>query len=59
MNGDRSERPDPRKKFADARYETCKVCGREWNISTMTVIGCHGYTCPGCRDRRKKKGAKA
>ena len=39
---------DPRRKYEDARFETCKVCGREWNVSKHLVIDWRGYTCPQC-----------
>lgn len=55
MNGDRRPKPNPRRKFADARFETCKVCGLEWNISIKAAIDWHGYTCPRCRGSKRKE----
>lgn len=45
----------PRLKFADARFETCKYCGIDWNISAKAVIDPNGYLCPRCRDKRRRE----
>lgn len=56
MNGNRKPRPGPSRRYADARFEICKGCGRDWNVSVKARIGRDGYRCPGCRG--SKKGAK-
>ena len=33
---------------AGHRYETCAVCGREWNIALEQRISPAGYVCPSC-----------
>ena len=37
-----------RRKNPQARYEICKDCGREWNISIEQKIPLGGYLCPHC-----------
>lgn len=34
-----------------ARYETCRECGLEWNVSKQAVIPWSGYLCPVCRGK--------
>lgn len=43
------------KRFEDARYETCKVCGSEWNVSKDARIDWRGYMCPRCRQQERNK----
>ena len=43
------KKPNPRRKYADARFEVCKVCGLDWNVSKLAVIDRRGYLCPKCR----------
>lgn len=53
-----SRRPaEPRKptRREGTRYETCKDCGLEWNVSKQLVIDWRGYLCPRCRERRRKE----
>lgn len=52
MKGNRRPKPRPMKRSPGARYETCKVCGLDWNISIKTVIGKRGYRCPRCSGRQ-------
>lgn len=37
-----------------ARYETCKECGREWNVSIKAEIPWTGYLCPQCREKFRR-----
>lgn len=48
----------PRPKRPGLRYETCRVCLNEWNVSKYTVVKASGYICPKCRDKqiRSKTG---
>lgn len=38
-----------------ARYETCRECGLEWNVSRQAAIPWSGYLCPRCRGKRRKE----
>lgn len=38
----------------NARYETCKECGLEWNVSKQAVIPWYGYRCPWCRAKYRR-----
>lgn len=40
---------------AKQRYEKCKKCGSEWNVSINAKIPKKGYVCPNCRKQRVKK----
>ena len=31
------------------RYETCRECGKKWNVSKLAVVPMNGYLCPRCR----------
>ena len=33
----------------ERRYETCKMCGRSWNVSVYLEEHIDGYLCPRCR----------
>lgn len=37
------------------RYETCRECGQEWNVSKTAIIPHNGYICPRCRRNEKKE----
>ena len=55
MNGDRKpENPKDRKREG-ARYETCKDCGLEWNVSRQAVIDWRGYLCPRCINKLRRE----
>ena len=41
------------------RYEVCVACGKEWNIARDQEIPKGGYLCPHCREKKKKKPARA
>ena len=43
-------------RFEDARYEACKVCGLEWNVSKFQEIDWRGYICPRCRQQMRISG---
>jgi hypothetical protein len=43
-------KPDVRKP--GLRYEPCKKCGEQWNVSANAQIPSYGYLCPKCRLRR-------
>lgn len=36
------------------RYETCRQCGRSWNVSVLAVIPKSGYLCPQCWGKNRK-----
>ena len=57
MNSDRKPENPKHRKREGARYETCKQCGEEWNVSVQTVLDWRGYLCPRCRNtmRREKQ----
>lgn len=55
MNGNRKPRPSPGNRHADARFEICKGCGRDWNVSIKAKISQDGYLCPRCRGSRRKE----
>ena len=40
------------------RYERCKVCKENWNISIEAKIPKSGYVCPKCRMKSEKKRKK-
>lgn len=44
------------KKLDDYRYRTCRVCGKDWNVSVKADNDKH-YTCPLCRAGKKTGGA--
>ena len=37
------------------RHETCKVCGKDWNVSLQLILPEHGYICPHCRGLYNKE----
>lgn len=37
-----------KRKRPGHRYEICKDCGREWNISLKATVYPGGYLCPKC-----------
>jgi hypothetical protein len=41
--------PQPSRRREGARYETCRECGLEWNVSVKAEIPLGGYLCPKCR----------
>ena len=45
----------PRPKKPGLRYETCRVCRNEWNVSKYTVVKADGYLCPKCREKQKRE----
>lgn len=40
------------------RYETCRCCGMEWNVSRKMRMPKRGYVCPRCRDAMRQKGVR-
>lgn len=39
----------PRRKYENARFEKCKVCGQSWNVSKDMKLDWRGYICPRCK----------
>lgn len=37
------------------RHETCVHCGKVWNVSVHRKTFFHGYICPKCNARRRKR----
>lgn len=37
------------------RYETCRECGLEWNVSKQKVLPLNGYLCPRCWSQYNNK----
>lgn len=37
------------------RFETCRECGLEWNVSKTAKIPFKGYLCPICRGKQQKE----
>ena len=37
------------------RFETCRECGLEWNVSITAKIPFNGYLCPKCREKQRKE----
>lgn len=48
---------EPRKpeRREGARYETCNMCGLDWNVSIYALIDWRGYLCPKCRRGIRKE----
>lgn len=46
MNKPQKKRP--KRLREDLRYETCRECGRKWNVSKKAVIPFNDYLCPQC-----------
>lgn len=44
-----------RRKRTSARTDTCRVCGKEWQLSTLAVIPREGYICPVCETSQRKE----
>lgn len=60
MNTDKTKQTRRRE---GARYETCRECGLEWNVSKNTAIHRNGYICPHCWSKNRpsktqNKGAR-
>ncbi len=36
------------------RYEICRKCGFDWNVSRQAKISQSGYLCPECRNKCRK-----
>ena len=43
------------KKREGARYETCVICGLEWNVPKDLQIRRPGYICPHCAGIERSK----
>ncbi len=43
------------RRMTGARYETCRECGLEWNVSKQAAIPWSGYLCPICRGKIRKE----
>ena len=57
------ERTDSRESSnVNMRYEKCRECGKEWNVSKLAEIPLNGYLCPRCWSKCRfldmTKGAK-
>lgn len=37
------------------RTATCRLCGKEWQISALAVIPPEGYICPVCETSQRKE----
>lgn len=37
------------------RFEICRECGLDWNVSINAKIPYNGYLCPACRGKQKKE----
>ena len=46
--------PPPKRKREGLRYETCRECGKEWNVSKCAVIPKNAYLCPRCWGKNQK-----
>ena len=44
-----------RTRSVNARYETCRECGLDWNVSKQAAIPWSGYLCPVCWSRQRKE----
>lgn len=56
MNTDKKKQtPLQDRKREGARYETCRECGLEWNVSKYAVIHKSGYLCPHCWSKNRNK----
>lgn len=49
------DKPTTRPRFAEARFEKCRECGRTWNVSKKMKIPQSGYLCPVCYGRNRKE----
>ena len=48
----------PRLRPENMRHETCRECGRVWNMSKDTKLPESGYICPHCYGNRKRSKAQ-
>lgn len=56
MNTDKTKQtPRPSRKREGARYETCRECGLEWNVSKQKEIPPSGYLCPRCSEKYRNR----
>ena len=59
-----SSQPEEKPHRSGARYEKCRECGRDWNVSRGAEIPKSGYLCPKCwskyiyQNTDSNKGAK-
>lgn len=53
MNNQKQHREKP--KIPGLRYETCRECGQEWNVSKKAAIPWYGYRCPVCCSKYKSR----
>ena len=42
----------------DGRYEICRICGMEWNVSAETAFRPGDYTCPACTKKKRRDEAE-
>lgn len=43
------------RRKSTARLETCRSCGKEWQVSTLALISPEGYICPVCETKQRKE----
>ena len=43
------------RKNLQARQAACRICGKDWQISALTVIPPSGYVCPVCETKQRKE----
>lgn len=56
MNQDKKKpTPQPSRKREGARYEKCRECGLEWNVSKRKEITPSGYLCPRCWSKYRNR----
>ena len=52
MNTDKTKQTHRRE---GARYETCRECGLDWNVSKQKKITPNGYQCPRCWQKNRNQ----
>lgn len=46
-------RAHTQRQSPERRYEICRECGKDWNVSRQAVIPKSGYLCPKCWSRSR------
>ena len=52
------KQPKTQRRIPGARYETCRECGMEWNVSRLAPIPPGRYLCPVCWTRQRRENAE-
>lgn len=55
MGTDKSKNKPEGRRREGARFEVCRSCRLEWNVSIGMVLPKDGYICPKCSYRMNKK----